>query len=206
MVMDLQQAGSLRQVFRRERNQRPFSVVVDEFASFADLSIIESLNKLRDAHLMFTLSHQSQADLELISKEFAQAVFDNCLTRDVLAQDNPDLCDKIAKGVGTYQHEERTVRVAEGPLLTEGATGDASSRMVEAYRLHPNAIKSLPRCGQGYLIGAAHLRSGMFERGETRAIDGASPSCYPRLPAQLEQGCDYPLRHHDQTLRRGSGP
>ena len=85
MLMDIQQAGSMRQVFRGARNQRSFSVVVDEVASFADLSIIESLNKLRDANLSFTLSHQSLADLELVSKEFAQAVFDNCLSRDVLA-------------------------------------------------------------------------------------------------------------------------
>jgi type IV secretory pathway TraG/TraD family ATPase VirD4 len=177
MLMDIQQAASMRQVFRRTRNQRPFSVVVDEFASFADRSIIESLNKLRDADLMFTLAHQSLADLELISKEFSQAVFDNCLTRDVLAQDNPDLCDKIAKSLGTYQHQERTVRVEAGPLFTEGMTGDASSRMVEPYRLQSNAIKCLPRCGQGYLLGAAQLGNCPLHWRDTNPTEGASPVC-----------------------------
>jgi hypothetical protein len=40
------------------------------------------------------------------------------------------------------------VRRKEGLLLTSLANGDASSRLVEAYRLHPNAIKALARCGQ----------------------------------------------------------
>src|SRR6266852_6014521 len=51
MLMDVQQEGSLRQVFRSTRNQTPFAVVVDEFYNFADLSIIDSLNKLRDANI-----------------------------------------------------------------------------------------------------------------------------------------------------------
>src|SRR5262249_28284586 len=70
LLRDVQQVGSLRQVFRT-RNQRPFSVTVDEFGSFADVAIVDGLNKLRDAHLEYTLSHQSLADLELVSKEFA---------------------------------------------------------------------------------------------------------------------------------------
>ena len=37
-------------------------------------------------------------------------------------------------------------------MLTSLATGDASSRLVEAYRLHPNAIKALAWCGQGYSL------------------------------------------------------
>lgn len=199
MLMDIQQAGALRQVFRRQRNQTPFSVVIDEFASFADLHIIESLNKLRDAHLLYTLSHQSLADLELVSKEFAQAVWDNTLTKDVLAQDNPELCDRIAKSLGTWQHVERTVRIAAGPLLTEGMPGDASARMVESYRLHPNAIKALPRFGQGFLLGTAQRR-GWFG---TTPTAGPSALSYPRLPEGLLEGMDYPLVRNDQTRARG---
>src|SRR5207253_1559928 len=122
----------------RSRNQNPFAVYMDEFYNFADLSIIDSLNKLRDAHLEYTLAHQSLADLELVSKEFAVAVWDNTRTKDVLNQDNPELCDKIAKSIGTEQAVELTVRRQEGALMTSIVTGDASSRLVDAYRLHPN--------------------------------------------------------------------
>ena len=165
ILMDVQHEGSLRQVFRGSRNQTPFAVTVDEFYNFADLSIIDSLNKLRDAHLEYTLAHQSLADLELVSKEFATAVWDNTRTKDILNQDNPELCERIAMSVGTRQVRELTVRRKEGPLWTSLATGDASSKLVEAYRLHPNAIKNLARCGQGYLLsdeGLQPLAYGMF--------------------------------------------
>jgi hypothetical protein len=183
LLMDVQQAGSLRQVFRT-RNQRPFSVSVDEFGSFADLSIVDSLNKLRDAQLEYTLAHQSLADLELVSKEFATAVWDNTRTKDILNQDNPELCERIARSIGTHQVRELTVRRKEGPLLTSLATGDASSRLVEAYRLHPNAIKALARAGQGYLLSDEEL----------------APVAYPRMPALR---ADFPLPRKDQTAARG---
>jgi hypothetical protein len=157
VLMDVQQEGSLRQVFRT-RNQTPYAVVVDEFYNFADLSIIDSLNKLRDANLEFTIAHQSLADLELVSKEFATAVWDNTRTKDILSQDNPDLCDKLAKSIGTHQVVEKTERTRRGALFTSLSTGDASSKLVEAYKLHPNAIKRLARCGQGYLFNDECLR------------------------------------------------
>ncbi|MFT3714040.1 MAG: TraM recognition domain-containing protein [Archangium sp.] len=150
MLMDVQQEGSLRQVFRASRSQTPFSVTVDEFYNFADLSIVDSLNKLRDANLNFTLAHQSIADLELVSKEFATAVWDNTRTKFILNQDNPDLCEKVSKSIGTHQVVEKTVRQQQGALFTSLTTGDASTKLVETFRLHPNAIKSLAACGQGF--------------------------------------------------------
>lgn len=150
MLQDVQQEGSLRQVFRSTRNQRAFSVVVDEFYNFADLSIVDSLNKLRDANLHFTLAHQSIGDLELVSKEFATAVWDNTRTKFILNQDNPELCEKVSKSIGTHQVVEKTVRQQQGALFTSLTTGDASTKQVETFRLHPNAIKSLASQGQGH--------------------------------------------------------
>jgi hypothetical protein len=175
LLQDVQQEGSLRQVFRSTKNQRAFSVVVDEFYNFADLSIIDSLNKLRDANLEFHLAHQSVADLELVSKEFATAVWDNTRTKDVLAQNNPELCEKVSKSIGTEQTVEVTVRRQQGALFTSLTTGDASSKLVETYRLHPNAIKGLARCGQGYLMNDETLK----------------PICYGMLP---RLGGDFELR------------
>jgi hypothetical protein len=179
ILMDVQHEGSLRQVFRNQRNQTPFSVTVDEFYNFADLSIVDSLNKLRDANLEYTLAHQSLADLELVSREFATAVWDNTRTKDVLSQDNPDLCERIAKSIGTEYVTDLTVRRREGPLGTSLLTGDAFSRTVEAYRLHPNCIKHLARCGQGYLL----------------SDDGVRPLVYGMLP---HLSADYALPRNSQ--------
>jgi hypothetical protein len=157
MLMDLQQEGSLRQVFRQARSQAPFSVTVDEFYNFADVSIVDSLNKLRDANLSFTLAHQSIADLELVSKEFSVAVWDNTRTKIILSQDNPALCEMVSKSVGTHQVIEKTVRSQQGALFTSLTTGDASTKLVETFRLHPNAIKGLAPCGQGYCYFGADI-------------------------------------------------
>jgi hypothetical protein len=186
LLLDVQQEGSLRQVFRQQRNQTPFSVNVDEFYTFADVHVVDSLNKLRDAHLEFTLAHQSIADLELVSREFATAVWDNTHgAKDILNQDNPELCEKLAKSVGTKQDVELTVRRQQGALMTMLTTGDASSRLVEAYRLHPNAIKSLARCGQGYLYND----------------EGIRPVAYGMLPSDLV--ADYSLTTKNQRDARG---
>ncbi len=173
-LMDVQQEGSLRQVFRATRNQRPFSVVVDEFGRFADLSFVDSLNQLRDANLQFTVAHQSLADLELVSREFANSVWDNTRIKDVLNQDNPALCEMVAKSIGTQQEVLKTVRTEAGPLLTSLATREASTRLVESYKLHPNRIKNLARCGQGFLYTDSTLH----------------PVCYGQLPPLR---ADYPL-------------
>jgi hypothetical protein len=183
ILMDVQQEASLRQVFR-QRNQRPFAVVVDEFYNFADLSIVDSLNKLRDAHVEFTLAHQSIADLELVSKEFTQAVWDSCRSRDVLAQDNPALCELISRSIGTHQVVQKTVRLQQGALFTSLNSGDASSKLVDDYRLHPNAIKSLARCGQGY----------------HQSDEGMRPVCYGMLPPLQ---ANYPLPRNEQATARG---
>ena len=185
LLLDVQQEGSMRQVFRQQRNQTPFSVNVDEFYTFADVQVIDSLNKLRDAHLEFTLAHQSIADLELVSREFATSVWDNTRMKDILSQDNPELCEKLAKSVGTQQDVELTVRREQGALMTMLTTGDASSRLVETYRLHPNAIKGLARCGQGYLYND----------------EGIRPVCYGMLPPELV--ADFALPRKDQGRARG---
>jgi hypothetical protein len=173
-LTDVQQEGSQRQVFRATRSQRPFSVVVDEFGRFADLSFVDSLNQLRDANLQFTVAHQSLADLELVSREFANSVWDNTRIKDVLNQDNPALCEMVAKSIGTQQEVLKTVRVEAGPLFTSLATREASTRVVEAYKLHPNRIKNLARCGQGFLYTDSTLH----------------PLCYGQLPSLR---ADYPL-------------
>ena len=190
MLMDLQQEASLRQVFRDQRNQRPFSVNIDEFGTFADRSFIDSLNKLRDANILFTLSHQTLADLEIVSKEFAQAIWENCRTRDVLALDSPELCERLARSLGTRPRLEHTIQQAPAAMSTVAATGVMSTRAVESLRLHPNRLKMLSSRGQGFLFASRP--------------DGqvAIPVAYGRLP-DLPLPPEADLRCNDQKSARG---
>lgn len=185
ILQDVQQEGALRQVFREARNQNAFAVYLDEFYTFANVRVIDSLNKLRDAHVEYTLLHQSIADLEMVSREFASVVWDNTRTKDVLAQDNPELCEKLARSIGTHEVIETTMRRERGPLFTSLATGDASTKLVEQYKLHPNRIKTLATSGQGYLYNG----------------EGIKPIVYGMLPPDLI--ADYKLPQKDQSRAVG---
>ena len=55
---------------------------------------------------------------------------------------------------------------------------------METYRLHPNAIKALARCGQGYSL----------------SDEGLAPVAYPMM---LGLSADYPLPRKDQKAARG---
>ncbi len=182
---DVEQQGAMRQIFRSQRNQTACAVKVDEFGRFADQHFVDSLAQLRDANLQFTIAHQSLADLEMVSREFANAVWDNTRTKDVLSQDNPGLCEMLAKSIGTEQVVEQTVRRESGPFWTSIATQEASAKLVEAYRLHPNRIKALARCGQGYVY----------------TDEGITPVCYPLFPPELRDR--YPLPRKSQDGARG---
>jgi hypothetical protein len=174
-LQDIQQEGSLRQLYRTIRRQDPFAVFVDEFARFADVSILDSLSQLRDAKIQYTLAHQSIADLEIVGEAFAKSAWDNTRVKIILNQDNPELCERIAKSIGTFQKVEMTIRTDPGPLFTSLQTGIGSSRQVEAYKLHPNRIKSLAPVGQAYLL----------------SDDVLKPLCLGMMPTEMT--ANYPL-------------
>ncbi|MCC6812296.1 MAG: type IV secretion system DNA-binding domain-containing protein [Deltaproteobacteria bacterium] len=154
-LQDLVQASSRRQIHRASTNQLPFGVFIDEFADFAFTGMISALNKLRDANIQFFLAHQSIGDLERVSKEFATGVSDNTRTKLTLFQNNPALCEQIAKSIGTYQTFKTTSRQSVGALAVRLDMGEQSLREVEEFRLHPNRIKSLAPRGQAYLVEPA---------------------------------------------------
>ena len=110
----------------------------------------EALNKLRDANISILLAHQTFTDLEKVSKEYSRGIWDNTRNKIVLYQNDPDVCERLAKALGTKKGVELTVRRSVDSFLNSTSMLEASSRLVDAYRLHPNRIKAL-RCGQAYL-------------------------------------------------------
>jgi type IV secretory pathway TraG/TraD family ATPase VirD4 len=146
----VQQIGALRQL-DRQRPQAPVFVYADEFYSFAYEGFTDAVNKLRDANISMLLSHQSFSDLEKISPEYARGIWDNTRNKIVLYQNDPDLCERLAKALGTEKGVELTVRRSADSFLNSVSTLEASSRQVDSYRCHPNRIKALG-CGQAYLL------------------------------------------------------
>jgi type IV secretory pathway TraG/TraD family ATPase VirD4 len=149
VLQHVQQVGALRQL-DRSRSQLPLYVYSDEFYTFAYEGFTDAVNKLRDAHISLLISHQTVSDLKKVSREFARGIWDNTRNKVVLYQNDPEVCERIAKALGTVKGIELTVRRSTDVWMNSVSTHEASSREVDAYRCHPNRIKTL-RCGQAYL-------------------------------------------------------
>jgi type IV secretory pathway TraG/TraD family ATPase VirD4 len=146
----LQQVGALRQL-DRSLSQKPVYVFADEFYTFAYEGFTDAVNKLRDAQISILLSHQTLSDLEKVSKEYANGIWDNTRNRIMLYQNNAEVCERLASAIGTEQNVELTIRRSADPiLLNSRSTLEASSRLTNRFRCHPDQIKNL-ECGQAYL-------------------------------------------------------
>lgn len=201
VLQHLQQVGALRQL-DRSRSQAPVYVYADEFYSFAYEGFTDALNKLRDAALSLLLSHQTFSDLEKVSKEYAKGVWDNTRNKVVLFQNDPEVCERISKALGTVKGVELTVRRSVDGLLNSYSTLEASSREVDAYRCHPNRIKSL-RCGQAYLAQDAD-----FVGVNLQQVPDLPPAAPPALVAaggRPGEGRADGLGLHDMFVAEGGG-
>ena len=128
------------------------SVIIDEYASFAEESFIEVLNKARSSGMMVTIAHQSLSDLRAISEAFMKSIDENTLNKIYLKQTDPELCELIAKSMGTYIKEEKTYRMNGGRFGNQIYTGESSNRIVNEFYFPPDRIKNLHKRGQGYFI------------------------------------------------------
>lgn len=128
------------------------SVIIDEYASFAEESFVEVLNKARSSGMMLTIAHQSLSDLKAISETFMKRIDENTLNKIYLKQTDPELCELIAKSMGTYIKEEKTYRMSGGNFGNQIHSGESSNRMVNEFYFPPDKIKNLHKFGQGYFV------------------------------------------------------
>ncbi|HOY09008.1 MAG TPA: TraM recognition domain-containing protein [Candidatus Omnitrophota bacterium] len=131
------------------------SVIIDEYGSFAEESFVEVLNKARSSGMMVTLAHQSLSDLKHISESFMKRIDENTLNKIYFKQTDPELCELIAKSMGTYRKEEKTYRMTGGQYGNQIHVGESSNKIVNEFHFPPDKIKNLHRFGQGYLISRA---------------------------------------------------
>jgi type IV secretory pathway TraG/TraD family ATPase VirD4 len=129
------------------------SVFADEFYNFAYGGFIDAVNKLRDANISLLLSHQSLADLERISPEYARAIWDSTRNKLVLYSNDYELCERLSRSVGTKNITKLTERRTADRFFNQVSALEASARQGEEFIISPNEFKSL-RPGQGYFIQA----------------------------------------------------
>lgn len=125
-------------------------VYLDEFSSFVYPNFANILNKARSSNVALHLSHQSLGDLSTVSSNFAQIVNTNTNVKCILGVNDPESADWIASHFGTVTIEKVTERAEKSFLKPRDKTGDVSVREVEAYKVHPNLLKSFTK-GRGVL-------------------------------------------------------
>ncbi len=128
------------------------SIIIDEYASFAEESFVEVLNKANSSGMMVTIAHQSLSDLRAVSEAFMKRIDENTLNKIYLKQNDPDLCELIAKSLGTFTKQEKTYRMTGGKFGNQIYSGESSNRVVNEFHFPPDKIKRLNKLGQGYFI------------------------------------------------------
>ncbi len=128
------------------------SVIIDEYASFAEESFVEVLNKARSSGMMVTISHQSLSDLTAISDAFMKRIDENMLNKIYLKQTDSDLCESISRSLGTYIKEEKTYRMTGGRFGNQIHSGESSNKIVNEFNFPPDRVKNLHKYGQGYFV------------------------------------------------------
>jgi len=144
--------GGMRQAYRDSFDQMGFPVTVDEAHQFLFESLLVGLATLRDAHIQFRLAHQSLADLESISPSFEKRLRTNTRWKILFHSTDPDHLEMVSRSYGTHTTFKRTVRYSMGPLGTLLNSGETSNREVQEFRVHPDSLKALKSCGQGFLL------------------------------------------------------
>lgn len=120
------------------------SVFLDEFSEFVYEGFTSILNKARSANVGLHLSHQAISDLTKVSESFANCVNTNTNIKCILGLNDPETADFYARHIGTKAIDKLTTQMSEEGLLGGlEETGMASKRGVEAYKIHPNELKSL---------------------------------------------------------------
>jgi hypothetical protein len=158
------------------------SVIIDEYASFAEESFVEVLNKARSSGMMVTIAHQSISDLRAISETFMRRIDENTLNKIYLKQTDPELCELVAKSMGTYIKEEKTYRMTGGKFGNQVHSGESSNKVVNEFHFPPDRVKNLHKFGQGYFV----------YRGENsqRCVNFGCFSDFPEVAYELKRKKD----------------
>ena len=118
---------------------RTARVIIDEFSSYANSSILSILSRARSSGTVAYLSTQSVQDFTAISPEFRDACFDNISRFFFYRQNSPDAAEAVAALIGTRLSVQETLRSAEAMSM-----GEASNRLVREFIVSPDDIKGLP--------------------------------------------------------------
>lgn len=123
--------------FIGNRQEAPGIMVIDEFASFGNETIVNLLSLARSAGLSIVLATQ---DISMLGDELLQKkITSNTRTMILMNTTYPEM---IAMLAGTHFQVEASVQMIENE-----ASGVTSGRIQHTFNVTPNAVRSLPAGG-----------------------------------------------------------
>lgn len=123
----------------KQRSGQRVTLIFDEFNVFVSAAVVDLVNKSRSAGFEALLSFQSLADIDAAAengKALAEQIMQNCNTLIIQRQNSAD--DRFSKVGGTRDAVELTYQAG-----TTGSTGLGSARLVQEFKIDPNALKNL---------------------------------------------------------------
>lgn len=135
-------AGDRYSELDSEKQHRPVTLIIDEFAAFAIPEFIEFMDRARGAGIGIVFAHQSRADLRDLSPTFQERMEANSNTVIVSGVKSSEDAEYFAGQLGTRTVKKETTQVEDGFFGTK-KTGMKSVRDVEEYVVHPNRLKDL---------------------------------------------------------------
>ncbi|MCL1914444.1 MAG: DUF853 family protein [Eubacteriaceae bacterium] len=127
--------------FFSDKKSRIF-YLLDEISSYANVSLLDLVNKSRSANVTCVLATQSISDLDKVSSEFKEQIIENCNNYIFLRQNSPVNANYLADVLGTRETMQATYQIREEAGEAK-STELGSLRKVHEYLYHPNEIKTL---------------------------------------------------------------
>ncbi|MDZ4660165.1 MAG: TraM recognition domain-containing protein [Pseudomonadota bacterium] len=151
LVLQSLQAAVANRHRSKDKNQKFFSVFLDDFSEYLYPGFVTVLNKSRSANVGIVFAHQALGDIEAMGDSVANAILTNSNIKVFMRGNDPNSAEYFSKVIGTNATMKFTEKQKVGIFRNE-KTGDVSAREAEEFIVHPNHFKRELGVGQAIMV------------------------------------------------------
>lgn len=133
------------------KNQKFFSVYLDDFTEYLTPSFVTLLNKSRSANVSIVFAHQALGDLAALGDGVKNTILTNSNLKVFMRTNEPESAEYFSSVIGTIESTKSTEREVK-TVFGKVKTGDASTRDTEAFKFHPNIFKQNLGVGEAIMV------------------------------------------------------
>lgn len=129
----------ISRLLKGEYEEQETLLVLEELGVYVNDGIEGLLNRSRSAGVKTIVSMQTTADVDKENPDLTRQIIGNCNDFMIMRVTDQDSAETMAKLIGTEKGIQKTSRTTEGI-----STGESSNKLVDQFRVSPNAIKNFP--------------------------------------------------------------